>query len=61
MEEARAKLKATGIFIHNGIKAASADGRTFAVVNPFNKQVSRKTEVSFSLPVFLSEKIFWAN
>ena len=42
MEDARAKLKATGIFINNGLKAASADGRTFAVVNPFNKQASRR-------------------
>ena len=43
MEEASAKIKAiTGIFINNRIQAASADRRTFAVVNPYNKQVSRK-------------------
>ena len=42
MEEARAKMKATGIFINNGLRK-SADGRTFAVVNPFNKQVGRKS------------------
>ena len=42
MEEAGAKIEARGIFINNGMKTASADGRTFPVVNPFNKQVDRK-------------------
>ena len=43
MEEAHAKIKAiTGIFINNRIQPASADGRTFDVVNTYNKQVSRK-------------------
>ena len=44
MEEAHAKIKAiTGVFINNRIQPASANGRTFAVVNPYNKQVTRKS------------------
>ena len=43
MEEAHAKIKAiTGVFINNRIQLAGANGRTFAVVNPYNKQVNRE-------------------
>ena len=44
MVEAHAKIKAiTGVFINNRIQAASADGRIFAVVNPYNKKASRES------------------
>ena len=62
MEEAHAKIKAiTGVFINNRIQAASADGRTFAVVNPYNKQVNReilgKKEIQNIYNALVAEKM----
>ena len=60
MEEAHAKIKAlTGIFINNRIQPASADGRTFAVVNPYNKQVSRKMVVVMDEVTSLVAWLWW--
>ena len=62
MEETHAKIKAiTGVFINNRIQPASADGRTFAVVNPYNKQVNReilgKKEIQNIYNALVAEKM----
>ena len=41
MEQVMSKIKTTGIFINNTIQPESADGRTFDIINPYNKQVFR--------------------